>query len=491
MKEIKVNDQVTIRRLTPYTWEVVRHSDMRVPGRIYTDEAGVRELVREVQEGQSWNSLTQIINVACLPGIQVASLAMADVHPGYGFPIGGVGAFDPQDGVVSVAGVGYDINCGVRTLRSTLHRDDIEPRKEELADTLYHTVPAGLGSKGELRLTMQEMDKLLVQGAGWVVRRGYGLPQDLEYVEERGCVEGADPKAVSNKAKERELRQIGSLGSGNHYLEVQWVDQIYDPKAADAYGLFMGQILISIHSGSRALGHQIGTDYVSVLDAASRKYGIPIRERELVCAPIDSPEGRRYIAAVRCGINGAFANRQALAHLAREGFHHVLGVRPHEIETLYEVAHNTAKVEQHQVGAASKKLVVHRKGATRAFGPGHPQVPKAYRDVGQPVLVGGTMGTYSYVLHGTQKAMDETFGSALHGAGRVLSRRKAIKRFRGDQIVKELAAKGIVVRGHSRKGLAEEAPGAYKDVVKVVEIMHEAGIIRKVARVRPLICVKG
>jgi tRNA-splicing ligase RtcB len=340
-------------------------------------------------------------------------------------------------------------------------------------------------------LTMREMDELLVEGAAWVVRRGYGLPEDLEYVEEQGCIAGADPAAVSYKAKERELEQIGSLGSGNHYLEVQWVEAIEDERAAEAYGLFPGQILISIHSGSRALGHQIGTDYLKVLDAASRKYGIPIRERELVCAPFDSPEGRRYLAAVCCGINGAFANRQALAHLARQAFAHALGVRADKIATLYEVAHNTAKVETHQVNGDPRKLIVHRKGATRAFGPGHPEVPRAYRDVGQPVLVGGTMGTASFILCGTQRAMDDTFGSALHGAGRTLSRRQATKQFWGEQIVHDLAAQGIAIRGHSKKGLAEEAPGAYKDVENVVDVMHEAGIIRKVARVRPLICVKG
>jgi tRNA-splicing ligase RtcB len=491
MKEIKVNDQITIRQIASYIWEVVQQGDMRVPGRIYTNQAGIRELAQEVSDGKAWNALKQVINVACLPGIQEASLAMADVHPGYGFPIGGVGAFDMDEGVVSVAGVGYDINCGVRTLRTTLHRDDVEPQKRELADVLFHTVPAGLGSKGDIRLTMKEMDKLLVEGAEWVVRRGYGTQEDLAYMEEGGRIAGADPSTVSSKAKERELQQIGSLGSGNHYLEVQWIEEIYSPHVADAYGLFPGQILISIHSGSRALGHQIGTDYVRVLEDASHKYSIPIRERELVCAPIGSPEGERYIAAVRCGINGAFANRQALAHLTREAFHRALGVHPNEITTLYEVAHNTAKVEEHEVNGKVKEVIVHRKGATRAFGPNQPDLPEAYRDVGQPVLVGGTMGTYSYILSGTQRAMDETFGSALHGAGRVLSRRQATKRFRADKMTKELATQGIVIRGHSKRGLAEEAPGAYKDVREVVEVMHKAGIIRKVARARPLICIKG
>jgi tRNA-splicing ligase RtcB len=491
MTEIQVTKEIQIRQQAPYLWEVVQHGDMRVPGRIYTDEHGIRELVAEVQEGQSWNSLSQVINVACLPGIQEASLAMADVHPGYGFPIGGVGAFDTSDGVVSVAGVGYDINCGVRTLRTTLTRKDVEPKKHDLSNALFQTVPAGLGSKGHMRLSISEMDQLLVDGARWVVEHGLGRPEDLKYVEEQGRIEGADPATVSRKAKERELPQIGSLGSGNHYLEVQWVEEIFDRQTADAFGLFPDQILISIHSGSRALGHQIGTDYLSELEKASHKYGIPIRERELVCAPYDSPEGRRYLAAVRCGINGAFANRQALAHHAREAFQQALGTPPEEITTFYEIAHNTAKVETHQVGGESKEVVVHRKGATRAFGPGTPQLPEEYRAIGQPVLVGGTMGTYSYVLHGTDQAMAETFGSALHGAGRTMSRRQATKQFRADQLTEQLSKQGIVVRGHSKRGLAEEAPGAYKDVQEVVDIMHEAGIIRKVVRVRPLIVIKG
>ena len=491
MKEIRVDDQITIRQVAPYTWQVEKHGDMRVPGRIYTDHHGIRDLAADVQQGKAWNALKQVVNVASLPGIQSASLAMADVHPGYGFPIGGVGAFDLKDGVISVAGVGYDINCGVRTLRTSLSREQVERKKDRLADALFRTVPAGLGSKGNIRLSFQQMDDLLVKGAQWVVDAGYGLPDDLAYVEEQGCVAGADPAAVSRKAKERGLEQIGSLGSGNHYLEVQWVEEILSSKAADAYGLFPGQVLVSVHSGSRALGHQIGTDYLKVLDAASRKYAIQIRERELVCAPFDSPEGQRYFAAVRCGINYAFANRQALAHLARTAFQQVLGTRPEQIQTLYEVAHNTAKVERHQIDGREREVLVHRKGATRAFGPGLAQLPEAYRPVGQPVLVGGTMGTASYILHGTQKAMEETFGSALHGAGRVLSRRQATKKFRADTLVQGLLKQGIVVRGHSRRGLAEEAPGAYKDVHSVVDIMHNAGIIRKVARVRPMVCIKG
>jgi len=382
-------------------------------------------------------------------------------------------------------------NCGVRTMSTNLTRDEIEPKKEDLANALYRTVPAGLGSTGAIKLNLKEVDKVLEKGAEFSVGRGYGFPEDLEYIEERGRITGADPDVVSLKAKKRQFKQIGTLGSGNHYLEVQWVEEIYAPDVADAYGLFPNQILISIHCGSRGLGHQIGTDYLKVLEAASRKYNIPIRERELVCAPIDSPEGRQYLAAVNCGINCAFANRQAIAHLTRRAFHDALGVRPQEIATLYEIGHNTAKVEEHEVDGQIKKLVVHRKGATRAFGPGRKELPAVYRAVGQPVLVGGTMGTCSFILHGTKRAMEDTFGSALHGAGRTLSRRQAKKQFWGGDVIAALAEQGIVIRAHSKAGVAEEAPGAYKDVEQVVEIMHNAGIIRKVARVRPLICIKG
>ena len=490
-KSIKVTDQMVLTQVEPYVWEIPPYGDMRVPGRIYGDQEIIDHLVDDVKKGKEWNALVQIVNVAALPGIQRASMAMADVHPGYGFPIGGVGAFDLDEGVVSVAGVGYDINCGVRTLRTDLTRKEIEPKKQALADALYQTVPAGLGSTGDIRLSLKEIDKVLVEGAEFVFRRGYGIDDDLDYIEEGGRIAGADPAAVSHKAKERQFKQVGTLGSGNHYLEVQWVDEIYDERAAAVYGLFPNQILIGIHSGSRALGHQIGNDYLPKLEQASRKYGIPIRERELVCAPVNSREGQEYLSAVSCGINCAFANRQALAHLARIGFQKALRVQPDRISTLYEVAHNTAKVETHDVDGVTKKLVVHRKGATRAFGPGRPELPKAYQEVGQPVLVGGTMGTYSYILHGTEIAMEDTFGSALHGAGRTLSRRQAKKRFWGGDVIKGLAEQGIIICAHSQAGAAEEAPGAYKDVERVVDVMHNAGVIRKVARVRPLICIKG
>ena len=490
-EKIKVDEHITLERVAPYVWEIPKHGDMLVPGRIFGDRETVDHLIGDVKKGKEWNALEQIVNVACLPGIQGASLAMADVHPGYGFPIGGVGGFDTATGIISVAGVGFDINCGVRTLRTPLREADIEPKKEDLADALFRTVPAGLGSTGDIKLNLKEIDQVLMEGARFSIKRGYGFPEDLQYIEDGGCLEGADPAHVSHKAKERQFQQVGTLGSGNHYCEVQIVDEIYAPEVAEAFGLFPGQVLISIHSGSRALGHQIGTDYLPFLEQSSKKYGIPIRERELVCAPFKSPEGQQYFAAMKAGANCAYANRQALAHLVRVAFKKALGTPEREIETLYEVPHNIAKLEKHVVDGVERELIVHRKGATRAFGPGRPELPAAYRAVGQPVLVGGTMGTHSYILCGTSRGLKETFGSALHGAGRSLSRNQAKKQFWGSDVIKELGTRGIIIRAHSKAGVAEEAPGAYKDVLQVVDVMHNAGIVRKVARLRPVICIKG
>jgi len=414
-------------------------------------------------------------------------LAMSDVHPGYGFPIGGVGAFDAKEGIISVAGVGFDCNCGVRTLATSLCREDLERHKTRLIDEIYRSVPAGLGSTGQIKFNEQSINKVLVRGAKFAVEKGYGTEDDLEYTEENGAVPGADPKAVSAKAKRRQFKQVGTLGSGNHYLEVQYVDKVYDEPAASAYGLRTGQVLVSIHCGSRALGHQIGTYYLHTMEAASKMYKLPIGERELVCAPFASPEGQAYFSAVKAAMNCAFANRQILSHLVRGCFEKVLGLSPDEVRLFYDIGHNTCKLEKH----GGKSLVVHRKGATRAFGPGNPEVPEAYRAVGQPVLVGGTMGTCSYILKGTAVGMEETFGSACHGAGRVMSRQQAKKRWMGRDLIKELESGGIVIRGHSLPGVAEEAPGAYKDVSDVVRVMHETGIALKVVRTRPLACVKG
>jgi len=489
-KTINVNG-IRLEQIAPYVWEIPPIEDMLVPGRIYGDRETIDHLVEDVRAGKEWNALRQIVNVAMLPGIVEASLAMADVHPGYGFPIGGVGAFDVEEGVISMAGVGYDINCGVRTLKTLLTQEEIADKQDKLANGLYRTVPAGLGSTGDIRLSQREIDQVLKKGARFSLERGYGIESDLDFVEEQGCVEGADPDAVSSKAKRRQFKQVGTLGSGNHYLEVQVVEEIYAPDAADVYGLFPNQILVSIHSGSRALGHQIGTDYIKILAQAAQKYGIQLPDRELACVPFRSPEGQRYYGAMNAGINCAFANRQALAHLARLVFQKVLRTRPEDMPTLYEVGHNNAKVEYHEVDGQVRQLVVHRKGATRAFGPGWEELPERYRAVGQPVLVGGTMGTASFILHGTQLGMEATFGSALHGAGRVMSRRQAKRNYWGEDVMKDLRAEGIIIRAHSKAGVAEEAPGAYKDVEQVVNVMHNAGIIRKVARMRPWICVKG
>lgn len=485
--------QFKLKKINDNLYEMPIQGEMNVPGRIYGDQFIIDHLLADVEAGKDWNALKQIYNVATLPGIERYSLAMSDVHPGYGFAIGGVGAFDLDKGVISVAGVGFDINCGVRTLITPLSGKDLanQNKKEKLANQLFRDIPAGLGSEGDIKLNLEEIDQVLVKGAEFSIERGYGLKEDLEYTEENGRVGNARPTNVSLKAKKRQFKQIGTLGSGNHYLEVQIVDTIYDEKAATAYGLTKDQIIVSIHCGSRALGHQIGTDYLKILEQASRKYKIPIRERELVCAPFKSPEGVEYFTAVNCGINCAFANRQALTHLTRQAFNHALGIKEEEIKVFYDIGHNTVKVEKHKIKGEEKKLLIHRKGSTRAFGPEMDEIPVKYRSIGQPVLVGGTMGTHSFILHGTDLGMQETWGSACHGAGRAMSRIEAKRKWRADNLVRELAGKGIIIKGRSKAGLAEEAPGSYKDVDRVVNVMHNTGIAMKVAKVKPLIVVKG
>ena len=457
---------------------------MRVPGRILAND----RLIEVIRKDKSFQ---QVINVAHLPGIVGYSWALPDVHVGYGFPIGGVAAFDPGEGVVSIAGVGFDINCGVRSMVVDVTKERIELNRERIAEELFNTVPAGIGSTGTFRLSLREIDRVLVEGASFALERGYGVEEDLEYIEEGGTVTGADPSAVSPRAKERQLKQIGTLGSGNHYLEVQYVDEIFDEEAASAFGLIPGGIVVSIHTGSRALGHQIGIDYQSILRKASQKYSIPVPESELMSAPIGSPEGKRYIAAVRAGINCAFANRQAISGLVRDAFKRMFRIEDKQIRTLYEVGHNNLKLETHDTAEGRRNLMVHRKGATRAFAAGREEVPVKYRDVGQPVLVGGTMGTSSFILTGTELGMSETFGSAIHGAGRMKSRKRALKEYRGEEVIRDLAGSGIIIRTRSRKGAAEEAPGAYKDVERVVAIMEGAGVNRRVARLKPMICIKG
>lgn len=455
---------------------------MRVPAIIYASEPLLRAMDDKVRE--------QVSNVAMLPGIVKAAYAMPDAHWGYGFPIGGVAAFDPDEGgVVSAGGVGFDISCGVRMLRTGITGDEIQPLQKTLADALFTAIPAGLGSTGRVHLNDKEMEAMLAGGAQWAVRQGYGSRDDLAYTEEQGCIAGADPAQVSAHARQRQQDEMGTLGSGNHYLEVQLVGEIFDTRAAATFGLRRGDVVISIHCGSRGLGHQIGTEFLRrmAIDAAS--YRIQLPDRELACAPLHSATGSAYLGAMRAAINCALANRQILTHLVRQTFARLFPNTT--LALVYDVSHNTCKLEQHRVDGAPRHLFVHRKGATRAFGPGHPAVPEAYRTVGQPVLIGGTMGTASYVLVGTEASGQLSFGSACHGAGRAMSRHQALRQWKGREVIDQLAARGIMIRSPSSRGVAEEAPGAYKDVDAVVDAADEAGLARKVACLKPIICIKG
>jgi tRNA-splicing ligase RtcB len=417
-------------------------------------------------------------------------MTMPDAHWGYGFPIGGVAAFDAdQGGIISAGGVGFDISCGIRCLRSNLDLPGLKPQLPRLADALFRAIPAGVGEEGPLKLSPGELDAVMRGGAQWAVRRGYGVAEDLDYIEERGCVAGAVPAEVSDLAKRRQRGEMGTLGSGNHYLEIQVVERIYDAQAAEAYGLAAGQVLVSIHCGSRGLGHQIGTDYLVTLAKAAGRLGIRLPERELACAPIKSPEGQQYLGAMNAAINIALANRQMLTHLARAAFAEVL---PDAVlATLYDVSHNTCKLENHVVDGRPRELYVHRKGATRAFGPGHAALPARYRGVGQPVIIGGSMGTGSWILAGNPEEQNGAFASASHGAGRAMSRHQALKQWNGRELIHALAAEGILIRTRSMRGAAEEAPGAYKDVDLVAEATEQAGLARRVALLRPKACVKG
>jgi tRNA-splicing ligase RtcB len=469
-------------RRSEYEWEIARHGAMRVPAVIYASESLIREMDQKVYE--------QAVNVATLPGIVKASYAMPDAHWGYGFPIGGVAAFDPEEGgVVSAGGVGFDISCGVRCLHTGLARADILAVQKDLADMLYYRIPAGVGSTGSIHLSGAEMDAMLLGGARWAVERGWGSPADLERIEEHGQMLHAKPANVSQRAKSRQRDEMGTLGSGNHYLEVQEVTAVYDAAAAQTFGLETGDIVVMIHCGSRGLGHQIGTEFLKRMAIAAASYGIQLPDRELACAPIDSDVGQDYLGAMRAAINCALANRQILTHLVRKVFADILPNA--QLPLLYDVSHNTCKVEEHRVDGTLRKLYIHRKGATRAFGPGHPDVPEPLRAVGQPVLIGGSMGTGSYVLAGTKESEARSFSSACHGAGRAMSRHQAYRTWMGRQVIDELATRGILIRSPSSRGVAEEAPGAYKDVAAVVDAADAAGLARKVARVEPLICVKG
>jgi tRNA-splicing ligase RtcB len=471
-----------LQRRSDYEWEIPQRDAMRVPATIYASEALMREMDHKVYE--------QAVNVAALPGIVRASYAMPDAHWGYGFPIGGVAAFDPDaGGVVSAGGVGFDISCGVRCLHTGLVRDDIMKVQRELANILFQRIPAGVGSTGAIRLNERDMDGMLAGGAKWAVDRGWGLPEDLERVEEQGQMKHAKPGNVSAQAKKRQRDEMGTLGSGNHYLELQEVTAIYDAGIAEVFGLRRGDIVVMIHCGSRGLGHQIGTEFLKHMAIAAAQYGLVLPARELACAPIKSEVGAEYLGAMRAAINCALANRQILTDLVRQAFAEIL--QHARLTLLYDVSHNTCKVEQHRSDGGVRELYVHRKGATRAFGPGHPDIPEPLRAAGQPVLIGGSMGTASYVLAGTKESEALAFSSACHGAGRAMSRHKAMKTWSGRQLVDDLAARGILVKSPAMRGVAEEAPGAYKDVAAVVDAADAAGLARKVARAEPLICIKG
>ena len=482
-----------LRQVGECRWEIPASykKAMRTSGLIYASP----EMVKDILSDQAPE---QVANVACLPGVVGLSLAMPDIHWGYGFPIGGVAAFDAEEGIISPGGVGYDINCGMRLLRSDLTLDDVAPCLNDLMDDLAKTVPAGVGSEGPIKLSRSDLADVLVRGAAWAAERGYGWPEDVGRLEERGALAGADATKVSGEAKKRGLRQLGTLGSGNHFVEIQVIEDVYDLVLARAFGLAKGQIVVMVHSGSRGLGHQVCTDYLAVMDLAVQRYGTNLPDRQLACAPVRSDEGRDYFAAMAGAANYAWANRTCLAHWVREAFARQFGrpARALGLDVVYDVAHNIAKFEKHAVagepGLRRKALLcVHRKGATRAFPAGHPDVVEAYRAAGQPVLVPGNMGTHSYVLVGTEQALAETWGSTCHGAGRRMSRSAAKRQVRGSELRRQLEAQGIQVRSHSDAGLAEEAPLAYKDVDQVVNAAERAGLSRRVVRMRPLGVLKG
>jgi tRNA-splicing ligase RtcB len=477
-----------IKRLDKFLYEIPAsfREDMRVPARFYADPV----LLEQVMEDKS---LEQLVNTATLPGVVNYTLAMPDIHQGYGFPIGGVVATELPDGVISPGGVGYDINCGVRLLATHLTRQEIDPYLNDLATALYVNCPSGVGQGGSINLKAGELDRIMEQGAGWALKRGLASENDLERTEERGRIEGADPGKVSQRARKRGEDQVGTLGAGNHFIEVDMVEEVFDEVAAQRTGLFPGQVTVQIHCGSRGFGHQICTDYVNHFQEAVRRYGLKLPDRELVCAPLSSPEGQDYLAAMKAAANYAFANRQVLTHQIRLSFEQVLAgkVKNHHVFQIYDIAHNMAKIERHASDGRQVEVCVHRKGATRAFGPGSTALPEVYRDIGQPVLVPGSMGTASWVLLGTAGSMAQTFGSTCHGAGRMMSRSKAKKMVQGGELRERLEGEGIRVRAGSMSGLAEEAPVAYKDVDRVIEVVHGAGIAKKLARLRPLAVIKG
>ncbi|MCU0581158.1 MAG: RtcB family protein [Syntrophales bacterium] len=473
-------------RLDDFRWQIPRQEGMRVPGILYTSERLLRSMGKD-------ESPKQVANVAHLPGIVKYSLAMPDMHWGYGFPIGGVAAFDAREGIISPGGVGYDINCGCRLMTTHLTHQEIQPRLKDLVTALFQHVPSGVGSTGPIKLKQKEERRVLTDGARWAVDHGYGTVEDMDHTEEGGALTGADPDKVSPRAMERGREQLGTLGSGNHFLEIEVVEEIFDPGAARAYGLEKGQIAVMLHSGSRGLGHQVCDDYLARMVKHLGELEVELPDRQLACAYLSTPRGQDYLAAMACAANYAWANRQLLMHWVRETFEKTLSMSPKALgmRLLYDICHNIAKIETLPVDGKDRRLCVHRKGATRALPAGHPLVPAAYRDIGQPVLIPGDMGSGSYVLTGTTKALEETFGSSCHGAGRVMSRTQATKSSRGRSITKDMADKGVIVMASGRGTLAEEIPEAYKNLDWVVDVVHRAGIARKVARLRALGCIKG
>jgi len=481
--------QEILKKIDDYRWEIPKSykAGMSVPGLIFASEA----MLNHIWEEQVFQ---QVANVAFLPGIVDHSLAMPDIHWGYGFPIGGVAATRVKDGVVSPGGVGFDINCGVRLLRTNLTKQEVKPKIEQLIAELFVNIPSGLGSTGKLRVSEKELDQVLIKGSHWAVEKGYGEAEDIVATEESGCMKGANPDKVSSKAKKRGIPQLGTLGSGNHFLEVEVVDEIYDSEAAKVMGIGdLGQVLILIHTGSRGFGHEVCSDYVRVLGEAVKKYGISLPDRQLACAPVESPEGQDYLQAMACAANYAWTNRQCITHWVRQSFIKVFGKSRRELgmEQIYDVTHNIAKIEEYLIDGKKHTLCVHRKGATRAFPAGHPDIPDIYKSIGQPVLIPGDMGRCSYILVGTERAMKESFGSTCHGAGRIQSRTAAKRSLRGADVAQALAARGIMVKASSMGSLAEEASEAYKDVTEVVDVAHKTGISRKVARAIPLGVIKG
>ena len=482
-----MSNDIEIKKLDDFRWLLPKKGKMRTEGLVYADEAMMTEVKKDA-------SLEQVANVACLPGIVGRSMAMPDIHWGYGFPIGGVAAFDMEEGIISPGGVGYDINCGVRLLRSALTVGDIKDQIPALVEALFRNVPCGVGSRRkDLRLSTQQMDEILVKGARWAIAHGYGSSNDLQHIEEEGSIGGGNPEYVSAEAHKRGETQLGTLGSGNHFVEIGYIEEIYDEAAARAMSLRERQVTVLIHTGSRGLGHQVCDDYIKVLLAASSKYNIELPDKQLCCAPITSGEGQRYLAAMACAANFAFCNRQLISHWVRETFQEVLQTGPKDLglDLVYDVCHNIAKIETHEVNGKRRRLCVHRKGATRAFPPHSPLIPQDYREIGQPVLIPGDMGRYSYVLVGTETALKETFGSTCHGAGRLLSRHQAKKAAKGRPIVRELQDQGIYVRGAGKGTIKEEISEAYKDVSDVVSVVHKAGIGKKVARLKPMGVIKG